>query len=126
MDDNPALHGALMFYSVSCYETFDKVGFERANEAADFCSTWAMEYPLYLRSEAKKGAPSEFPKRDIPHFGERSSVFAIAVMSAFLVWSQKQSFPDAGFPESSMLSAALDGWNLYSAQKGVETSPRGV
>ena len=81
---DPALLASVTFYSAGIYPRFDQMGFEAAKRAADFCGEWANEYPLWVRHTtgflAKK---SEFPQREIPGFGERSSIYAMAVMAAF-------------------------------------------
>ena len=104
---DPAMTGALTFFSVSCYERFATLTPAQCQEAADFASARSGEYPLWMRG--KKG---EFPQYDVPHFGTRSSVYLIALMSAFLVWSQKKAGIET-MPDSPLLDAALMGYKLY-------------
>lgn len=109
-DFDPALHGAVCFYAASCYPRFEQIGDSRARLAADFCSNWAQEYPLWMRDDKTH----EFPRREIPDFGSKSSVFALALMSAFLVWIQEyKAGNDLGYVTSPLISAARDGLTLW-------------
>lgn len=102
--DDPALQGAITFYSMSIYPKFDNMGFEKAEEAAYFCGAWVAEQPLYRETKGKN--KGEFPRRTIPHFGENSIIYAVALMSAFVVWKQKNK----DLPKSPLLSAASVGY----------------
>ena len=105
---DPAMIGSIIFNSVACYGVFDRLGFEKAKEAADACAEHSLRYPLWMRNE--KGV---FPTFDIPHFGPRSSVFCIAIQTAFLVWVYKGK----DLPSGPLMSAALDGYRLYKLEK---------
>ena len=107
--DNAALHGAISFYAASCYPTFERLGFDAAKEAADAAGEANSQYPCWQRD--KKG---QFPEFDLPHFGKRSSVFCIAVLCAFLVWTQKAA--GNPLPDSPLLAAAEDGWKLWKME----------
>lgn len=117
---DPALLASVTFYSAGIYPRFDQMGFEAAKQAADFCGEWANEYPLWIRHTtgflAKK---SEFPQREIPGFGERSSIYAMAVMAAFLVWTQRKAGNE--LPGSELLEAADWGYKLCY---GVKNEPK--
>jgi hypothetical protein len=99
--------GAVMFSSVGCYRRFATLTPAQAQEAADFASARSQEYPLWQRD-----AKGEFPTYEVPHFGKRSSVYLIALMSAYLVWMQKQAGVALVAP-TPLLRAALDGYALY-------------
>jgi len=104
---DPMMAGAVMFYAADCYGRFATLTPAQAQEAADFASERSGEYPLWQRD--KKG---RFPTYDVPYFGPRSSIYLIALMSAYLVWAQKQAGIDS-LPGSPLLRAALDGYALY-------------
>lgn len=108
-----AIDYAVLYYSVACYRTFDQLGDTESLRAARFAGDWSMEYPLWLRDEKT----SEFPTRDIPGFGVRSSIFAIAIQSAYLVWVQKKAGNDISFPDSHFVRDALAGWDLAKIWK---------
>ncbi len=101
---DPALQGAMTFYSCGMYPVFDRIGAEASREAADFCSNWSMEQPL---CRDKKG---NFPQREVPHFGKQSIVYAVTMIAAFLVWMQKGQHCDGRGP---LIEAAMMGWRLY-------------
>ncbi len=103
--NDPALQGAMTFYSAGMYPIFDQIGAEASREAANFCSQWSQEEPLCRN---KKG---DFPERDIPHFGKRSIVYGITMIAAFLVWMQKGQHLASRSP---LIDAALMGWMLYA------------
>ena len=111
MDRDPQMLGAIMYYSAACYPIFDQIGDDKAKEAANFCSQKSQEYPLWMRN--KKG---KFPEYDVPHFGKRSSVFCIAVMSAYMIWQQRKA-GITEFPASVFLDAANMGWGLCYGEK---------
>lgn len=111
MDTDPALPGAITFYSAACYPIFDQIGEDKAREAADFCSQKSQEYPLWMRD--KKG---KFPEYDVPHFDKRSSVFCIAIMSAYLIWRQRKA-GITEYPSSTFLDAANMGYMLCYGRK---------
>ncbi len=101
-----ALEMPLIWYSQSCYPIFETIDEAAARASADFCSAWAMEYPLWMRDEHGK-----FPTRDIPGFGVKSSVFAIAVVSSYLVWTQKKA--GCPLPDSPLLQACETGYKTW-------------
>jgi hypothetical protein len=109
---DPAMHGAIMFFSVSCYRQFATLTPAQCQEAADFASEQAQRYPLWMRD----GKTGEFPQVDVPHFGTRSSVYLMAIMSAYLVWSQKKAGVES-MPDSPLLDAAVMGYRLYEGGK---------
>jgi hypothetical protein len=104
---DPAMHGAILFYAADCYPRFEQLGPDGAKAALEACSKWSMEYPLHLRDGA------DFPKREIPGFGLRSSIYAMALMSAYLVWACKNK----NLPDSPLLKAASDGYALWRTEK---------
>ena len=106
-----AATGATMFYAVACYERFNALTYEQCKEAADAAGNASLGYPLYSRDKNGK-----FPEFDIPHFGKKSSVFCAALMSAFLVWTQRvmQNNP---LPGSTLLQAASDGLGLFDRKQ---------
>jgi hypothetical protein len=104
--NDPALSPTIMFYSVSAYPVFERVGFDRSKEIVTQADQVLLENPL---SRNKKG---EFDKFDIDEFGSVSVVFCAALVSAFLVWTQREAGIDY-LPDSPFLSAANDGYNLY-------------
>ena len=110
MSIDAAAYMAVMYYSMACYPVFARIGTEAAKEAADFCSERAMEWPLFERN--KKG---EFPQYDVPHFGKKSSVYCAAIMSAFLVWTQKAA--GNPLPDTDLLKAGEEGYMLWTAFK---------
>ena len=123
---DPALAGSIMFYSMSCCARFETIGEDKAEAAAHFCAQWSLEYPLWARG--KDGA---FPKREIPGFESRSSVFAVAVMTSYLVWSiRKQSNGLQGlqslFKTNPMLAAANDGYEMWQQQRAAQQTKEGA
>jgi hypothetical protein len=108
---DPAMFGAIMAYSTSAYQVFNRLTWEQCQEAVNACSQFSLEYPLHLRDKS-----GEFPKRDIPHFGERSSINCMAIMSAWLVWTQKVLW-DNPLPESPLLGATKDGLALWDKKE---------
>jgi hypothetical protein len=104
---DPALHSCLLAYSASIYPHFESIGEACSREAANFCSQWVQETPLC------RDPSGSFPERDIPHLGKRSVIYAVAVMTAFLVWMQKNQ----NLPQSPLLKAASEGYILYKALK---------
>lgn len=108
--EDAALTGAITFYSVGCYERFMELTGDQAQEAMDFAQEQSMVYPLWQRNE--KG---EFPQYDVPHFGIRSSVWLMALMSAWLVWMQKGAGIEL-LPDSPLLKAAECGYTLLEAK----------
>lgn len=104
---DPMMVGAVMFNSADCYGRFAALTPEHALEAADFASEQSQRYPLWQRD-----ARGEFPTYEVPHFGKRSSVYLIALMSAYLVWMQKQAGIQT-MPLTPLLRAAMDGYALY-------------
>lgn len=116
---DPALLTSITFYSAGIYPKFEQMGYAEAQKAANFCSDWSNEYPLWTPQTtgffAKK---SGFPTREIPGFGERSSVYAMAVMAAFLVWTQRTAGNE--LPSSEMLEAADAGYKLCYGWKEVK------
>lgn len=107
----PAMEMALMWYSCDIFNKFDALGDEKAKIAADFASKWSLEYPLWLREKDKK----EFPQRDIPGFGKKSSVYAMAMMAAWLVWAMRDK-PEtylAAAGDNGFVKAAKQGYLMY-------------
>ncbi len=89
---------------------FDRTGEAAAREAVDFCQKWSFEEPLWLPN--KKG---QFSQKEIPHLGKRSSIFAIAVLAAFLVWSQKGERQPA-FESERWLQICYEGWRFHQRE----------
>ncbi len=108
---DPAMVGAILFDSAHCYSVLATLTPEQAKEAADFASEQSLRCPLWER-DAKT---HQFPIYDVPYFGKRSSIYLIALMSAYLVWMQKQAGIQT-MPQTPLVQAALDGYTLY-AQK---------
>ena len=105
--DDPALHGCITWYSQSCYDHFDRLGFDAANEIAQVANDQNGKEPLLIRN--KKG---EFNQFELPYIGKKSGPYLVALMSAFLVWTQRQ-LVDNPLPDSPMLAAAHDGLKLW-------------
>ena len=101
---DPAMHGSITFYSASIYPVFDQIGPDAAREAAQAAGSFMAECAPY---KDKKG---NLPKRDIPHFGERSIIYAIALSTAYLAWT----FKGRNLPDSPLLDAAMDGYRLHT------------
>lgn len=103
--------GAVMMYAASCYERFNALTFEQCQAAANAASEASQREPLFMRGKSGK-----FTEFDIPHFGWRSSVYVAAIMSAWLVWTQRviQNF---SLPTSTLLRAAADGLALFDKDK---------
>jgi len=116
LDTSPALLMALTLYSVAIYKRFSEVGDAAARQAAQAAGDWSLEYPLWMHDGKR-----EFPKRELPHFGERSSIFAIAVQGAYLVWTQKQL--GNPLPDSCILKACEEGWNFWKLIPEKEGDP---
>ena len=112
-----ALYQAVMWISVGIYPQFEAMGEKKAREAVDFCSEWSEHLPLFLH----KG--NDFDQREIPGFGVRSSVYGMAVMSAFVVWVQKKAGNE--LPTSPLLEACETGYNLWKLRtKEVKECPQ--
>ena len=104
---DPAMVGAILFNSADCFAVFAKLTPEQAKEAAEFASEQSQRYPLWQRN-----AKGKFPEFDVPHFGKRSSVYLIALMSAYLIWAQKQAGIEP-VPTTPLMRAALDGYAMF-------------
>lgn len=112
-DIDPAIAPMIQFYACSIYPVFEQIGYDQSLEAAQACSEFSLEYPLLMR-ETKGKNKNKFPKRYIPYFGECTGPYCVALLSAFLVWSQHLTQGDhVELPGSAMLEAAQDGWDLY-------------
>jgi hypothetical protein len=107
MSTDLALKSALMWYACSIYPVFERIGAEQTLLTAQAAADWSLEYPLWMKDEHGR-----FPTRDLPHFGVRSSVFAIAVQASYLVWTLKQL--DSPLPvDSDFLKACAEGYQMY-------------
>lgn len=107
MPDDAVLYSAIIFYSVSCFQIFNHLTYEQGQEAASAASEASQRNPLYLRN--KKG---NFDQYDIPHFGKRSSVYVMAILSAWIVWVQKKICGNP-LPSSPLLEASGNGLVLF-------------
>ncbi len=96
---------AIQFYSAFCYPIFEQIGFSKAKQSADFCSEWSLHEPLWMQD-----SHGVFPKMAIPNFGEQSSIYAMAIMGAFIVWQQKGK----SIPDSELLRACENGYGLWT------------
>lgn len=105
---DPAMTGAILFNSADCYGRFAKLTPKQAREAADFASEQSQRYPLWQRDAKTR----QFPTYDVPHFGKRSSVYLMALMSAYLVWVQKRAGIEV-VAQTPLVRAAMDGYALY-------------
>ena len=100
----------LFWYSQSFYNVIQSLGYDKAKEIAEAAGNFSLEYPLWMTDEKKGG----FKQFDLPHIGEKSGPYLIAVQGAFLVWTQKQ-LTDNPMPDSPILKACEDGlraWRL--------------
>ena len=77
-----ALLGAIRFYAASLYPVFENLGEVAAKEIAMAAEEANLKYPCWMRNEKGK-----FPEFELPHLGKKSSVYCIAAMSAYLVWT---------------------------------------
>ena len=102
---DPAFSPMITFYSVAFYQLFDRIGLDKARETAERASEISGEHALQY--ESNQGIEYELPHVD----GKVSPGKVLAAMSAFVVWQQKLCKVDY-FPESVMLSAALDGYSF--------------
>lgn len=107
MNPTPSIPSSLQlcvtYYSAGATEKFGRIGFDAAKEAAEACSAWS------LQTELARYGSGEYPRKVIPHFGEVSLVQAVAIMSAFLVWSSDGQ----KLPSSQLLQAASLGRRLH-------------
>jgi len=110
MINNPALTAAIMFYSASCFSVFNHLTFKQCQKAAEAAGEASQRSPLWMRN-----AKGEFDQYDIPYFGKRSSVYVMAIMSAWLVWIQKKIY-GYPLPDSPLLAASVDGLALFGEQ----------
>lgn len=111
MKIDAAVSPMIMWYSQSCYAKFESIGYEAALEAAQAASDFNSREPLLMRT-----AKGEFSTADIPHFDECTGPFCIALLAAFLVWTQHigQGTHDAIYlPESLFLDAAEEGYQMW-------------
>lgn len=112
MQIDPSVEPMIMWYSQSCYSIFDQIGYAASLEAAESASEFNQRKPLLMREKNGK-----FPETDIPHFGIRSGPFCVALLTAFLVWSQHQHNEDESgniyLPDSVFLVAAESGYRLW-------------
>jgi len=53
----------------------------------------------------------------VPYFGKRSSVYLMALLSAYLVWAQKRAGIEP-VPATPLMRAALDGYAVYKRSFG--------
>jgi len=107
MDES--LAGAVRFYSASCYSVFNQLTIKQGQEAAEAAGEAAEHAPLWMPN--KKG---EFDQYEIPHFGKRSSVYVMAIMSAWIVWLHKKIYEQPYLPSSPLLAASQDGLALFN------------
>ena len=107
-----ALLGSIRFYSASLYPLFDNLGEVAAKEIAMAAEEANSRYPCWMRN-----AKGEFPEFELPHLGKKSSVFCIAAMSAYLAWTVLKAGME--LPDSPLLEAAQDGWQLWKMEKKV-------
>lgn len=112
MSSSCEIESVIFWYSQDCYSKFEQMGYDAAKEAADAASQFNQEHPLLMRDKHGK-----FPETDIPHFGVRSGPYAVALLSAFLVWAQHLSNEDdesnIHLPDSMFLKAAESGYQLW-------------
>lgn len=111
--EDPAFEGMAFWYSIDCYDKFEGMGAEKAEEAAKAAGDISLENPLLMRN--KKG---DFDKFEIPHFGTISGPYCAILMASFLVWSQIRAgireFPTSVLLESS--SQAYTQWETLRAK----------
>ena len=114
--DDPALYASLLWYSVGIYPVIERLGFEGFKPIAESADGALLLHPL-MRD--KKG---NFPEVELPEFGKKSIVFCTAVVSAFLVYSQRSVGIDE-LPNSPLLKAANDGYNLWKLENRPDELP---
>jgi hypothetical protein len=102
MTETEALRTAVMYYSAGIFPKFEAMGHDAAKKAAEFCSEWSGEQPLWLGGATP---------REVPGFGTCSAAYGLAVMSAFIVWVQKLAGHE--LPTSPLLQACESGWDLW-------------
>lgn len=108
---DPAVFGCVMYYAASIYPVFERVGFEAAQKIVQVAEQASLEYPLFQRDKTGK-----FPTVDLPEFGPRPTPFCAAVMSAFLVWTQRKA--GNPLPDSPLIQAASSGYTLWRLEVG--------
>lgn len=108
LNTDAVLYSAIMFYSVSCFQTFNHLTYEQGQEAALAASEASQRNPLWMRN-----AKGNFDQYNIPHFGMRSSVYVMAILSAWLVWMQKEIYGNP-LPSSPLLEASENGLGLFN------------
>lgn len=106
--DDPALEPMVLWYTMSCLDKFEALGFELAKESADAALEFSLENPLLMRDKG-----GEFPSVNIPHFGEKSGPYCAVLMAVFLVWSQKKIGNPIPSDSSKLLSYAEEAYNTW-------------
>lgn len=110
--EDPALHPTMFWYSHKCYDVFEQVGQEAAQQIAEQASAISSENPLFQRDKK-----NQFPQFDLPPFGEVSGPFVATVMSAYLVWATRE-IGDQDV-NSVMIQACQDGYKAWEMLRGV-------
>ena len=104
-----ALEGAITFYSPSLYAAFEREGEEAARALAQATDEASMRQPLWM-TDPRTG---ELPQVDLPFLGERSGVYCIAVIAAYLVWTQQKAGGPGAPSLSPLVGAARLGYELW-------------
>ena len=98
-----ALTGCVMWYSVNIYRRLGELTKAQITEAMDAAGEACNQKPLWMTGDQTF---------TIPHFGAKSGPWIIALMSAYVVWTQKKAGEEY-LPDSPLLEAAALGWQLY-------------
>lgn len=109
---DPALALSVHAYSIGLFPLFEQIGYDASKSLAEKAESYSSENPLHLCGDRKF---------DMPVIGQCSGAKLIAVMSSFLVWSQrKQGFP---LPTSTLLSASNEAYELWKRTSQQSSTP---
>ncbi len=119
LETDPALEPAITWYSMGAYPVLERLDEGERRALTTAVSDFTCEVAPY---RDKKG---NFPRRDLPHFGEVSIIHAIAVAGAILIHGQAQvGYEEHAAAQSPILRACYNGWLMYR-QAPTEATTRG-
>jgi hypothetical protein len=111
-DIDPALPGAIMWYSVDVYDHIEHMGWDSIHELALSASEALQLHPLH------KDPDGTFPMIQLPSYANKKSIiYCCAIASSIIVWTQKH-MNDNPLPGSTLLQSAYDGYRMWLLTRG--------
>lgn len=116
---DPAVWPCIFWYALSIYPLLKGFTQAQRNEIAIAATDASLHEPLLMRQDNGR-----FPIFTLPYFPpDRSGPYVAAVMSALLIYEQRETFGDeAHIPDSLLLNAAdaaYAAWKQKSIYPGV-------